>query len=150
MVEREARDQLAEQLRHLVAGQITNDEFEDRLTPASSDDPATEEIFDAAWSLYSDQKEYRLVGKDRIPSEGRREIARWILFLKGDLEYEWPCLGCLGHIGFTLVYLATLGLAGALSRRWMERRGDLSLWPFIRRADYEAALRNPPYLAGAG
>jgi hypothetical protein len=77
MVDRESRTKLGELIRHLAAGQITNDEFEDRLLPLGSADPAVWEVFSSgAWCLYSDLWEYRLTGKYRLPKEARREVAR--------------------------------------------------------------------------
>ncbi len=43
MVDRKARDEFAELLRHFVAGQITNDAFEDQI-PLSPKDLAIDEI----------------------------------------------------------------------------------------------------------
>ena len=80
MIDREARTELAELIRHLVAGLITNEEFGDRV-PSSTEDPAVFEVFfGGAWHLYSDLREYYLKGKHRLPRDLRREVARWILF----------------------------------------------------------------------
>ena len=98
--------------------------------------------------MYSDFRTYRLQGADRLPEDVRREVARWILFLKTDLPYEWPISGRLAHVGWVFGAVATLGL----TQRWRNRRfracGEISVWPFFRAADYEAALRSAPYLAG--
>ncbi len=52
MVDRASRHRLAELLRQLVAGRITNDEFEDRV-PRDSPDPGIEAVLgDGAWFLY--------------------------------------------------------------------------------------------------
>jgi hypothetical protein len=51
VIERAARDRLAELARHLAAGTCTNDQFEDRAWPVierSADDPAVRMIFNAA------------------------------------------------------------------------------------------------------
>ena len=93
MIDRESRTQLSELIRHLVAGRMTNDEFENRLSLRSADPTVCEVFLSGAWCLYSDLWEYRLTGKYRLPKQARREAARWILFLTTDLEYEWPRLG---------------------------------------------------------
>ncbi len=148
MIDRAARDRFAEALRHLVSGQITNDEFEDRLL-LRSNDPAVKAVFwNAAWLLYDDLKEYRLVGRYRLPRETRRATARWILFLKSDLPYEWTRGLWLFRFPGYVVNLVTLGIAGAIAARRVKRSGDFEVWPFKRRADYEAALRLPTCLAG--
>lgn len=148
MIDRESRRTVCELLRHLAAGQISNDQFEDRL-PGRSDDPAIFEIRHQAWLLYSDLREYRFVGKNRLSAEHRRAIARWILFLQSDLEYEWPRPAWYVYPLFVLGNLFTLGLLGQVFTRRFKRCGDFDVWPFIRRSDYERPLREPKYLRGA-
>jgi hypothetical protein len=148
MIDRQGRTTVAESLRHLVSAQITNDEFEDRL-PVSSEDRAVEEISQEAWYLYSDLWEHRLTGAERLPDEVRRHIARWILFLHSDLEFEWPQWSFGRRFVSSAARLLTFGVLGQEGRRRYERAGDITLWPFLRRGDYEAALAKPPYLSGA-
>jgi len=148
MIDRVSRRAAGEGLRQLAAGLITNDQFEDRL-PRSSGDVAIAEIRHQAWFLYSDLREYRFVGTDRLSAEHRREVARWILFLQSDLEYEWPRMS--GPIS-ALLFVANLCTVGRLGRgvaRHFKRHGDFDVWPFIRRSQYEAALAEPQYLRGA-
>jgi len=145
MIDRLGRDKLAENLRHLVAGQISNDEYERRI-PLRSKDRAVEEISDESWYLYSDLHEYRLRGKYRLKRDARREVGRWILFLKSDLPYEWPCWP---RLSLMFGNILTLGLLAPLVRRWFRRFGDSDVWPFIRRADYENCLKVPPYFASS-
>ena len=148
MVDRESRTKLAELIRHLVAGRITNDEFEDSF-PLRSADPAVWEVFSCgAWALYSDLWQYRLTGRYRLPKEARREVSRWILYLKTDLEYEWPRLSLIWSILFLVGNLFSVGLLGFGYRRYLRLCGDWEVWPFQRRSDYEAALEQPPYLGG--
>jgi hypothetical protein len=146
MIDRRARDIFAEQLRHFAAGQITNDEFEDRL-PLRSKDAAVNRIFWAgAWHLYDDMREYKLTGEYRFPKECKHEISKWILFLKTDLEYQYPTtLRVLDYLD-VLLAIFTLGLSFFLIRHMRKRLIDPSIWPFSNRADYEHALANPPYL----
>jgi len=89
MIDRNARNKLAELIRSLVTGRITNDELEDAL-PASTDDAVWEVFHNGAWCLYSDLKEYKLRGKDALLPEDKSVVARWVLFLKSDYEYKWP------------------------------------------------------------
>jgi hypothetical protein len=147
MIDREARDILAENYRHLITGLITNDEFKDRLK--RSKDFATDEIyFRGAWPLYDDLHEHKLTGEWAITEEGKPIAARFILFLKTDLEYEWP-----RKTGAKAFFCALLGVCslGAITiiRKAVTatgERGDKEVWPFYRRSDYEAALKEPPYL----
>lgn len=45
--------------------------------------------------------------------------------------------------------LCTLGWAGQVASTRLKRHDHLDVWPFIRRSQYEAALDEPKYLAGA-
>ena len=90
MVDRSSRRQLAALLRQLAAGRMTNDEFE-RREPLESADPAIQAICsDGAWFLYDDLHEHRLIGKYRLDGRLRSDVARWVLFLETDIEYQWP------------------------------------------------------------
>jgi len=111
MVDKDARRQAGELLRHFVAGQITNDQFEDRF-PRRSDDAAVTEVASAAWFLYDDLRRHRLVGKDRLSSEARRQVVIWVLFLHTDLEYEWPVRSWLASFLLTVANFLTVGLVG--------------------------------------
>lgn len=135
--------------RRLVAGRITNDEFEAGL-PLGSPDPAVLEVFHrGVWGFYSDLSEHRLVGRRRLSGSERRDAARYILFLKSDHEYEWPRRQVWKDLVWMLVGLLTLGLAGRLYWAWLGRHGETSVWPFVRREDFEQAVRHPCYLTGA-
>jgi hypothetical protein len=89
MIDRSSRNRLAESIRHLVTGQITNDEFVDRA-PDESFDPAVGHLWDWAHSFYSDDDCYRLRGPHAIPRQFRVDVARAIVFLYSNFEYEWP------------------------------------------------------------
>ncbi len=148
MIDKKARDKFAELFRHLVAGQITNHEFESRI-PLSSEDRAIREIWISAWSLYSTYEEYTLTGKYRVPDEDRQEVAKWVLFLKTDQEYQWPRGSLLKEIVMDLRWLVSLGCVGYSFKDLLDTAGDLDVWPFFCQKDLEAARRKPPYLVGA-
>jgi len=148
IIDRDARDITALLIRRLATGRITNDEFEDRQ-PLGSPDPAVTEIFDrGASGLYSDLHEHRLTGSNRLPREARREIARMILFLKNDLDYEWPTPTLWQELLWMVTGLLTLRGGSRFYMRWMGTRGEVGVWPFLRREDFEQAIRSPCYLAG--
>jgi hypothetical protein len=108
------------------------------------------EVFSSgAWCLYSDLWEYQLAGKYRLPKGARREVARWILFLKTDLEYEWPRLSRFHSLLLLLGNLFSVGLIGVAYRKYFRRFGDWDVWPFLRRSDYDLATKQPPYFTGA-
>jgi hypothetical protein len=142
MIHRDARDFLADSIHALVAGYVSNDQFEDavinRLGPLRSydSDPAIWAVFDGAWNLYTDLYEYRLVGPNRLTARGRHEVLRWVLFLRSEQEYEWPWLrsGCL-------LSMLTLGIEPRIRRARWRRAGDFDVWPFLRRSHYESVYR---------
>jgi hypothetical protein len=88
MIDRPARDQLSRNLRLLVSGKISNDQFEDGIPETS--DAAIVAFAGMAWLLYSDMYQQRLVGRYAIEPSARREVLRWVLFLDSDYHYCWP------------------------------------------------------------
>src|SRR6476646_6420505 len=97
MIDREARDQLAEQLRRLIGGLITNDEFEIRIRHSA--DRAVHEIYLEAWGTYDDLHEHKLQGKYKLTPEAKEFMARCILFLKTDQPWPWPSRKSVFWIG---------------------------------------------------
>jgi len=147
VIDRNARNQLAEAIRALASGRISNDEFEDKRLPDSKEDIAIFQIYsNGAWFLYSDLEEQWLIGKYRLPKATKAHIARWVLFLKTDLPYEWPVPTAWQALSLFAANLVTLGVAGRIMARRFRAKGDSDVWPFIRRSDYESALNNPVYL----
>lgn len=136
-IDREGRRRAATLLRSLASGRITNDEFADRW-PVSPD-LAVEEVYWAAWKLYSDLREYRLARLHRLTKAERREVARWVVFLRTDLPYSWPRLPKLPSLFAGIV---TAGISSWLVTLWYRRQGDLSSWPFINQAQLNQALAN--------
>jgi hypothetical protein len=147
MIDKQARKELAALLRHLAAGQISNDQFEDRLPGMG--DPAVRQVFaEGAWFLYDDLHEHRLIGKHRLEPVSRKELARWILFLESELPYEWPIITGWIRLLLIPVHLLTLGVTTAAVQRYVRRGGDVDVWPFRRLEGYRMALNQPPYLNG--
>ena len=105
MVDKDRRKLLATHLRHLSTGQITNDEFEERVIEdvtygwlpeqyyrskeSQSDDPAIRLVLEMAWCLYDDTRNHDLKGNDSLSDFVIKEVARCILFLQSDYEYTW-------------------------------------------------------------
>ena len=148
MIDRAARIQLADAIRALAGGLITDDQFEARIP--DSLDPAIHEIFaNGAWFLYSDLYEHKLRGSRRLPDQDRPEIARWILFLKTERSYDWPVPNRISRLAQAILSLVTLGAAGQIFHHWFKRNGHFEVWPFIDRAHYQDALSARPYLRGA-
>jgi hypothetical protein len=148
MIDLSARRAVATLLRRLASGRISTSEYESACAAIDSNDEGVRAVLDAGWSLYSDYKDYRLRGRDAPAPETIAAVARCVLFLKTDFEYEWPLRRpSLLHL---LIGLLTLGIAVRRSRERWERSGDYHVWPFRRYADYKRALARPPFLAGVG
>lgn len=158
MVDRAARDRMAQALRLLVTGKSTIDAF-DEACPEDCRDAAVP----AAWSfgcMFFEGDPPALTPRDW------RQAARLLLFLSTDVEYRWApeganVLGGCGYLGVGVVclyvsllltcsghwaaqwYTTAPGLlALVLAMIWTRRSsGDLDVWPFQRRDDYRAALR---------
>jgi len=143
MIDRAARDNLAERLRHLTSGLATNYQFE--RTAVRSTDPVVSEIeFRLAWPAYDDMHEHRLTHSNAITLGQRLDFARAILFLKSNLPYEWKSY--TGFRGFLNGLFRLLPLSR--KNRLDTSRGDLRVWPFFRKTDYDATLKQAPYLHG--
>ncbi len=148
MIDRQARNELALLIRRLATGRITNDQFEDTC-PCSAMDSATIHIpSEGVWYLYCDLREYYLRGKDRLLPEQRRFAARMTLFLKSDLEYEWPTRDLTEALMGILLNLLTLGRFAHFYRWYADSYGEMEVWPFARIEDYQAALKSPPFFNG--
>ena len=151
MIDRPARDQLSRNIRLLVSGKISNDQFEDSIPETS--DAAIMAFAGMTWLLYSDMCGHRLVGRYAGTST-RREVLRWVLFLDSDFQYRWPKMYLPG--------LQPLRRARPTLLRWLSwpnaispehaaeflAAGDRLAWPFISRSEFKHALRNPSRLAG--
>lgn len=146
MIDRRARDELGAALRGLASGRLSNDGFEDRLSRAvwSSRDPGVRAVRWAAWTLYDDLHEHRLVGPRALGRHGRRPVARWVLFLKSNDEYQWPELAGWLRLLLLVPNLVTFNLIGRGLARWRDRRGDADVWPFLRRTDLARAMASWP------
>jgi hypothetical protein len=143
MLDRAARNHLAERLRHLASGLMSNHRFED-LSQCSADGAVSEVDLRFAWLYYDDMNEHRLTGGLALTYGQRRDFARVILFLKTDFEYEWA-----SKRGFRAFLNSTFRLIPLRQIPPMiTAGGDLRVWPFYRKEDYLAALKSRPYCGG--
>lgn len=172
---RSIRCRLAERLRQLASGRLTNDEFEDTLPYGGGADAAAWELYHFAWMCYDDLYEHRLRGRHRLSPQQRQVFARCVLFLRSGLPYEWPkhakWLWCrqrdkaesAPRTPWWVPDESATSVLPVFGRRWREylsrreeardreRRTvavDDRIWPFRRMADLKAARSRPVYLAG--
>jgi hypothetical protein len=120
-----------------MAASITNKEYERRY-PTSKADPALWAVYSHLWFCYSDVTEHRLIGRYGLTEENRRLLERCVLFLESDHEFQWP------PPKFRLRYgiCRLLGFGHVLRRREALElsAGDLEVWPFFKKTDYEERL----------
>lgn len=136
------RQSYAELVRHFYSGRLTNHEYERACDSILRDaDQAMNQIYCQLWTTYCDFREHRMGLKHGMTREGRRLLARWIMFLKSERPYEYPIHGCLA----TIIKWITLGLVRKADPM---TAGDAEYWPYFRRTDFEADLAKPRYLSG--
>ena len=142
-----------------------------------SDDAALFPIWETAWVCYDDFRTECLRGGWALNKEARRDFARAILFLQSDTPFEWPDFrysgkdrltgAAVGFVDFLLVPLDffSFGVLQLQEKWWrfltpfrnlrwekqqafMRSVGEPDVWPFLRRADFDAALQKPKFLRG--
>lgn len=105
MVDIELRHRLSQDLRCLVTGRMTNDDFDDAYYESyvDSDDLAIREISRFGWSLYSSDVlfAYKLRGSHRVSDAARKTAAHAILFLQTEAEYGYP--ETIDSFGYSMV-----------------------------------------------
>jgi hypothetical protein len=99
--------------------------------------------------LYDDRRRYRLTGTDRAGKDAREVVARLVVFLHTNREYEWPSSSGLGPALWLVAATLSLGYARRVQQRRFESHGDIDVWPFLRRGDLDDALTDPTYLRSA-
>lgn len=138
MVNREKRDVAKKMVEGFAAGTITSSEMDNDF-PRDKNDPALGGIWERLWGLWDDFHNHTLTGKYAPTAEERAMMERCIAFLGSYLEYEWPSL--VGS--FWLIFLRLFRFrkkAAEVEKREaeaLEKIGDLEVWPFIRKEDWE-------------
>lgn len=176
MIDHERRKKLAFHLRQLSVGLTSNDDFEEALMDdvthgwlpeqyyrskeAEFDDPIIQPMLELCWGLYDDTRNHKLVRSDALSEQAVKIIARCILFLHSDKEYEWQYFNTNNPIlRFSLadIILSILTLGHhyrnkrekhIISYYEWQKTGDYEVWPFLRKHDYDEQLKNHPFLAG--
>ena len=145
MIDKIARSRARRLLKRVALGKITNFECENEfydLFPRSSD-PVIFALFRTVWGMSGDS-ECSLAPLFLRGSELRKRLCRWIVFLKTDLEYEWPkerLSPGLRDICPPTWFDRLLGMISPTT--WATREfcslGNHKVWPFLREADFNAA-----------
>jgi hypothetical protein len=172
-VDGDARKRIAILIRRLICRRIDNFEFDRaavQIVEDSSGDPAISDAFEWCWSGYDDFRRHYL---DHISPEQRRQAARLILFLRGDLPYCWidnpVSSGRIGWVGvlidailnvFVGLKVPIIVVCSLILRvlvfytpRYVapqepEMAAREGIWPFASVADLDRRLTSPVFLAG--
>lgn len=147
MIDRSARNAVAEAMRHYLAGVSTNFALDDALFDRKSSDPAIDAIRKQVWLIYDDLREHRYEGTWKMAAEQREVAMRIILFLKSDLEYQWPYVPGWYRATRSLIWLLTLGFGSSTLDRRFEFRDVENVWPFLSSEEVLGAKNDPKYLA---
>lgn len=147
MIDRVARDKLAEKVRHFVAGLSDNFEFDDAVWSIRTKDRGVVRVREAMWHVYDDLKRHKLKGKWALTEKQKEVVYRFIVFLKSDSEYRWPTRLSSNPFVRLLLGLTTFGIGlRYLDKKW-EAHGAPDVWPFLTEEEFNEAKRNPVYLA---
>jgi hypothetical protein len=149
MIHKPSRDALALALRRFAAGRIHNDALDE--IDVDWRDRGAVAVKEAACHLYSDTRQHYAAGKDRLPRETRRIVARWIVFLHSRREYLWPEYSFIQIVNWPVNLLTFGWWERRKEARWKEfqEAGDFEAWPFIRAAELGRAVRRPRFFTGA-
>ena len=147
MIDRPKRDRLAQALRQLLSGRIDNLAFDDLDCPGNitdSDDRALFEIFYSVWPHYDDFRSDPV----QLPAGQKLDFERCVMFLHSDYEFEWPRKRLA--TGISDYFRRVLDeMTFRRFQLWSPHAaGEVSVWPFYRREDYECASRSPRLLRG--
>ena len=142
MIDRDFRDQAASALRRFLDCTIDNIDFENeypRVHPPE-EDPALRAIEETVWHWYDDFTAQKLDGVHELSDDERALGERCVLFLKSDNKYEWR------NDRFIPTDLLSTEFAGLTFPEQMtaylnQSEGDVAVWPFFRRSDFESVAR---------
>lgn len=87
-------------------------------------------------------KEYKLNGKYTLEVIVKKEVARWVLFLKSNYEYNWAKV----PLAQRALHMLTLGLLGMSYKKVWASTGDVDVWPFLKTTHFNKAKEKHGYL----
>ena len=86
-------------------------------------------MLEMCWGLYDDTRQHKLVGQDKLSDENLKTIARCILFLHSDFEYEWPHFFMLNPIfKFSIPKMLFVLIINVLTIGWWMRQYRKKKW----------------------
>lgn len=88
MIDRKARDELADLLLRYVRGEASDGDVEEFIIPLETDDAALVEVATRNIGLARDTTGAPDLSNPRVQRKSRL-IQRYVLFLRTDMEYQW-------------------------------------------------------------
>ena len=146
MIDRENRQKVIEHARHYVSGLIENDELDELMfNEIKTEDIGLKKVMEQLWHCYDDLTTHKNEGKYKLSKSTRKDIARYILFLQSDTEYQWPRHLLKQPFLRLLSYAVTLGILPYIVDRKFRSSGPIEIWPFFTEYEYKQCLENPKY-----
>ncbi len=162
IVEREARRELRRALMGLITGRISEEDFSEALDELyiwDTDDEAVNKFLSLWMSSGNPIEDFRLWrpvtparfrlndAAYRRTRAGRRDAARWILFLQTGEPLVYPDTRDARAFWGGVVSALTLGIVRVRGAT-RAARTDWNVWPFLDTTALEAARRAPRLLCG--
>lgn len=145
MIDRVARNKLAEEIRHFIGGFKDNFEYDDAVFDIRTKDSGVIEIIQNVWLTYDDLRRHKMEGEWALSSEQLDIIRRCIVFLKSNIEYKWPKWPLYYRAARPLLWLISGGKLTKILDSRFNGGGDLEVWPFFSAEEYEDAKGHPVY-----
>ncbi len=149
MIDRKARNSIAEATRHYLSGLSTNFVFDDTIFDIKSGDPSIRAIQDQLWLIYDDLREHKHEGQWLLSKDQREIVLRIIMFLKSDVEYQWPIVPGW-YVGLRpVIWLVTFSIGAKYLDQMYNFQDKLDVWPFKDQIEIKETQNDPKYLASA-
>jgi hypothetical protein len=152
MIDRLKRDEAASLIARFASGEIDSDDLESDW-PTCKEDRALDAVGSMLWLHYDDHTPRRIDGKNAASSEELLLFSRYQAYLKTDLPYDWPEDNFVRIEGLGALVPLSLGLLRPIDRiiksrnakidAAMEAHGDLSVWPFTSRSQWDGEPIDP-------
>ena len=149
MIDRQARNKLAQEIRHFVECFTDNFQFDDAVWNIKTKDRGVTAIYDDIWLAYDDLTRHKMDGAYTLSKEQMVVVKRAIVFLKSDYEYSWQSWPIYYRVVRPLLWIMSFGVVTKRLDQHFIGNGDKEVWPFFKVEDYRSALQEPRYLNGA-
>ena len=145
MIDRIARNKLAEEIRHFLGCFKDNFEYDDAVFDIKTEDYGVIDIRQNIWLTYDDLRKHKMEGAWALSPEQSDIIKRCIVFLKSDVEYNWPKWPLYYKAARPILFLISYGILTKTLDNHFNGGGAMEVWPFFSSEEYEYAKAHPVY-----